>query len=303
MNSETHKDKGILMPQIDGEWWEIAGNPELGKYQTDRQQPLDFGIWQAVDGTWQLWSCVRRTKCGGRNRLFFRWQGEHLTDSDWKPMGIAIEADPNLGETIGGLQAPFVYKHKGEYFMFYGDWVNICMAKSWDGKTFARILQADNLAGMFTEGHRASTRDPMVMAFKNTFYIYYTGVPHKEGAIYCRTSKDLYHWSESKIVSCGGRGGKGPSDAECPFVIYLPEEYSFYLFRAHPSKKADKYETTIYRSPNPLDFGIDDDRYIIGTLPFEVVRIIFFDRQYYIAAMKSDYTGIRMARLKWIRQM
>ncbi len=302
MNSKNRNDESVLMPQVDGEWWDIAGNPDLGRYNSSRQQPLDFGIWQAVDETWQLWSCVRRTRCGGRNRLFFRWQGECLMDSDWKPMGIAMESDPNLGEYIGGLQSPFVYKHKGEYFLFYGDWVHICMAKSWDGKTFARILQADNYTGMFTEGHRSSSRDPMLIAFRDTFYLYYTGVPHGEGAIYCRTSKDLSHWGESKMVSYGGRGGKGPTAAECPFVIYLPDEHYFYLFRAHPTKETGEYETTMYRSPDPLDFGIDDDRYVIGTLPTEAARIIFHDRHYYIAALKSDYTGIRMARFKWVRR-
>jgi len=62
------------IPEIIGDWWQIAGNPDLGIYQTDSQQPLDFGIWQAVDGTWQLCSCVRRTSCGGRNLLFYRWE-------------------------------------------------------------------------------------------------------------------------------------------------------------------------------------------------------------------------------------
>ena len=104
------------------------------------------------------------------------------------------------------------------------------------------------------------------------------------------------------MVSYGGRGGKGPTAAECPFVLYHPNEYYFYLFRAHPSKESDEYETTIYRSPDPLDFGINDDRYVVGTLPAEVIRIVFHDRQYYIAALKSDYTGIRMARLKWERR-
>jgi len=58
--------KPILMPQIDGEWWTIAGNPDLGAYNSERQQPLDFGLWQAADGTGQLGACIRRTHCGGR---------------------------------------------------------------------------------------------------------------------------------------------------------------------------------------------------------------------------------------------
>ncbi|MBX7257615.1 MAG: hypothetical protein K1Y02_14740, partial [Candidatus Hydrogenedentes bacterium] len=46
----------IVVPVIDGEFWQIAGNPDLGKYTTPKQQPVDFAIWQAADGTWQLWS-------------------------------------------------------------------------------------------------------------------------------------------------------------------------------------------------------------------------------------------------------
>ena len=290
----------VLVPQIEGKWWKIAGNPDLGPYNTERQQPLDFGIWQAADQTWQLVSCVRRTGCGGRGRLFFRWQANSLLERDWQPMGIFMVADPNFGERIGGLQAPFVIKYQDEYYMFYGDWVNICSAWSQDGKTFARLLNADNLSGLFTEGHRSSCRDPMVMAYRDKFYIYYTGVPAGKGAIYCRISSDLRHWSESVVVNRGGEAGDGPQDAECPFVLYLPHQYSFYLFRAHPAKDKDGYETSVYCSPSPLDFGVDSDEYKVASLPVEAARIIFYEQQYYIAALQPDLQGIRMARLKWV---
>ena len=42
---------------------------------------MDFAVWQAKDGTWQLWSCIRQTKCGGKTRLFYRWEGKALTDA------------------------------------------------------------------------------------------------------------------------------------------------------------------------------------------------------------------------------
>jgi hypothetical protein len=35
----------ILVPQIDGDFWQIAGDPDLGKYTSPNQQPVDFGIW------------------------------------------------------------------------------------------------------------------------------------------------------------------------------------------------------------------------------------------------------------------
>ena len=55
----------------------------------------------------QLWSCIRGTAVGGNSRLFYHWQGKNLTDPDWTPEGVAMQADPSLGETAGGIQAPF----------------------------------------------------------------------------------------------------------------------------------------------------------------------------------------------------
>ena len=112
----------IYHPVIDGPWWQVAGDPDLGEYTSPKQQPVDFGVWQASDGTWQLWSCIRHTQCGGNTRLFYRWEGKKITDPGWNPMGIAMEADTSLGEAKGGLQAPHVIKLKGRYRMFYGDW-------------------------------------------------------------------------------------------------------------------------------------------------------------------------------------
>src|SRR5689334_23971462 len=78
----------VLVPKIEGPWWQVAGSPDLGKYTTDRQQPVDFAIWQAADGTWQIWSCIRSTSYPGWTRLFYRWEAKNITDRDWKPMGI-----------------------------------------------------------------------------------------------------------------------------------------------------------------------------------------------------------------------
>jgi hypothetical protein len=293
------KTKGPWLPEIIGDWWPIAGNPDLGKYQTDRQQPLDFGIWQAKDGTWQLWSCVRRTACGGRGRLFYRWEGDRLTDRLWRPQGVAMIADPAFGETEGGLQAPYVFHKNDEFYMFYGDWVNICLATSRDGKAFSRRLNSRGHSGLFAEKPGTSTRDPMVMPYQGRYYLYYTAVPEGKGAIYGRTSEDLTSWGSSVIVSSGGSAGDGPSDAECPFVYFSPNDSAFYLFRAHPDRKSGEYKTSIYRSDNPLDFGVDTDKYLVGSLPFEVVRIIPDGPDLYISALNADYTGIRLARMRW----
>jgi len=134
----SYAQSKAVVPVISSEWWQIADNPDLGKYTTEKQQPVDFGIWQAAGGTWQLWSCIRHTACGGNTRLFYRWQADDLTEKNWQPMGIAMMADTTIGEKLGGLQAPFVIKENGTYYMFYGGWDRICLATSRDGKTFQR---------------------------------------------------------------------------------------------------------------------------------------------------------------------
>jgi len=285
------------VPQIDGDWWVVARNPDLGPYTTPKQQPVDFAVWQAADGTWQLWSCIRNTACGGRTRLLYRWQGASLTEPDWQPMGIAMQADPGFGETPGGLQAPYVFKLGFEYLMFYGEWVNIALARGVDGKTFARQLTARNVSGMFDEGPDSNARDPMVLRAKGRYYCYYTAHPNKQGAVYCRTSSDLRQWSPSKIVAAGGAAGTAFNSAECPFVVHHQPSGYFYLFRTQ--RYGRNAQTSVYRSKDPLNFGVNDDRFLVGTLPVAAPEIIEHGGQQFIAALRPDLDGIRIARLKW----
>ena len=173
-----------LTPRLSGSWWTVASDPDLGPLTNPKQQPVDFGIWRAADGTWQIWSCIRGTKEPGKTRLFHRWEGANLTDRNWTPKGIAFQADPALGETLGGLQAPFVIRHDGKFWMFYGDWANICLATSTDGKTFTRHRNADgkpqlNFAGPVDRDRNG--RDPMVLRIGEKWHCYYTAHPGKQG--------------------------------------------------------------------------------------------------------------------------
>lgn len=284
----------MLTPKIVGEWWTIATNPDLGEFSTARQQPMDFSIWQAADGSWQLGACVRGTSCGGEGRLLWRWQSDSLDDEHWQSAGLLLLADTDVGETLGGLQAPYVVSHGGRYHMHYGDWVNICYATSSDGKHFSRVLQPNGQSALFNEGRLNKTRDPMLFVHEGIFYVYYTGVVDDVGAIYCRTSTDLTKWGPSCIVSRGGVGGSGPSDAECAFVTQAENSDLFYLFRWHSNGS-----TAAFCSDNMLDFGVDNDDKKIASLPVEVARIIQSEEGMYISSLKDDYTGIRLARFEW----
>lgn len=285
------------IPQIEGAWWQVAGNPDLGVLSSPWQQPVDFSIWQARDGTWQLWSCVRFTWIGGMTRLFHRWEGRQLTDPHWKAMGIAMVANDALGEIKGGLQAPHVFQDRGVYYMVYGDYQRICLARSDDGKEFKRVLNRRGQPDLFT-GPYDQTRDPMVLEVGGLHHCYYMGNlvgAQYPGAVFARTSHDLVTWSPPTMVAAGGIAGRFAGDCECPFVV--AKNGLFYLFRTQVY--GPNGLTTLYAAPNPLDFGVGSDRHRIGTLPVAAPEVIVDRGQYYLAALNPYLDGIRVVRLRW----
>ena len=293
----------VLVPQIDGQWWSVADNPDLGELTDARQEPVDFAVWQAADGTWQLWSCIRKTKCGGNTRLFYGWRADKLTDRDWKPLGIMMTAEPKYGESRGGLQAPHVIRRNGTYHMFYGDWNNICLATSTDGKHFTRYVRQNGETGLFSEGDGEHARDAMIVNIGDKFHCYYTAhsmrspVKNRRGVNYCRVSTDLRHWSDSQIVAEGSVYREGPYSAECPHVVYHPESKHYYLFNTQ--RYGRQQHATVFRSTDPLRFGINDNSLEVTTLPVAAPEIILLGKQYYIASLQPGLDGIQIAKLKW----
>ena len=290
----------VLVPEVVGEWWKIAGNPDLGELTGPDQELVSLGVWQAADRTWQLWGCIRNTKVGGNTRLFYRWEGARITDVDWQPVGIAMVADPSVGETPGGLQAPHATRIGDEWVMAYGDWEHICFARSADGKEFSRQIGENGVAAAFDEGPGNSTRDPMINYFNGAYHVYYTANPDGVGSVYARTSLDLRTWTEPVIVSAGGSGGSAAIDGEEPAVVWIEESQAYYLFRTHTNPVAgEPMVTSVYRSADPLDFGIDDDRFLVATLDSEATWVIRDGDIYYAAAVMTDFSGCRVARLGW----
>jgi len=308
ITSQT-SDKQIYRPVIDGEWWPVTGNPDLGYLTNTRQQPVDFGVWQAADNSWQLWSCIRSTNEPGKTRLFYGWEGKSITDKNWEPKGIKMRADPLVGETAGGLQAPYTFREDGIWHMFSGEWNSICHASGTDGKLFERTIQSnqERVTAIFTEGSGTNTRDPIVLKDGDTYYCYYTGgigyrdegAHEKTGAVYCRTSKDKKHWSNSTIVSKGGRTGDGWGAHECPFVVKIGKY--FYLFRTQ--RYGLENVSTVYRSLDPLNFGVgNDEGFYVTQLPVAAPELVMDKGQWYIVALNPELNGIRVARLKWIAE-
>ena len=293
-------DPAPIIPVVESEWWSVADNPQLpALIHSDKQQPVDFGVWQAADGTWQLWSCIRHTNVGGHTRLFFRWEGESLTDSDWTPMGITMMSEEKYGEAPGGMQAPHVVKLDDRYLMAYGDWNNICFAESDDGKAFTRIVQSDGRTGVFGEGPKANTRDAMLIEIDGLWHCYYTAIMNGKGYGLCRTSDDLKVWSDSFVTSYGGHIGPGPWFNECPHVVeVMPGEFVYFRNQYYGENQTNY----AYYSTNPRNFGIDDDSGIVAKLDIAAPEIIHHEGEYYIASLKRGLDGIRIAKLAFYRQ-
>lgn len=288
------------IPVIQAPWVQITGNPDLGELNSKSQQPVDFAVWQAADGTWQLWSCIRKTKEVGKTRLLYGWEGKELTAPDWTPQGIKLRADPKLGEEPGGMQAPHVIQHNGEYVMYYGSWFDICVATSPDGKNFTRRLNANGKAPLFRGTEFPHPRDAMLLHTNDQWYCYYTAHSATEdiGKTFCRTSQDLLHWGEEHVIASGGeKAGSGKYSAECPFVVELnPGEY--YLFRTQ--KYGENARTCVYHSNDPLNFGIDNDKeHFICELPIAAPEIVLQNDQYYIVALLPSLNGVQVAPLSW----
>ena len=284
-------------PRVVGDWWQVASNPDLGVLGSDEQEPVDFGVWQAADGTWQLWSCIRKTREPGKTRLFHGWEGTSLTSANWRPTGVRMQGIPEVGETRGGLQAPHVTLVGDTYHMLYGDWQHIGLATSTDGKIFHRELQGlGRVTGMFDEAPHANTRDPMVIRIGDVYYCYYVATLNEVGGVYCRTSSNLRDWSGSTLVSRGGHVASRWWHAECPFVAFVDGYYYLFLTRSY---KGDP-ETNVFRSRDPMDFGIgsDEDTWI-ASLPVAAPELVRHQGEWYVAALRPELDGIRIARLVW----
>ena len=81
-----------------------------------------------------------------------------------------------------------------------------------------------------------------------------------------------------------------------PHVV--EHEGQYYLFRT--SNYRDTPLTTVYRSADPTDFGIDNDSKIVATLPVAAPEVIRHDGQHWLAALNPQLDGIRLTKLEFV---
>ena len=352
--------KTKLKPEIYGDWWLIGPPPPASKDipaevpkskeeiekicaasgmspedclkfakkeagKKSRFEPVDHHIFQADDGYWHLWGCVRGTGIG---RILYHWKSKKLTDSNWEKTGEFIRCDPKVGECIDDwsgqewIQSPYFVKENGKYYMFYGGHSigrdksgvpvsglskdkfksesQICLMTSDDGLKWERHLFKDGLSRSFVGP--GETRVPSLIKGDNTWYMYYAGYEDgdllKNGGIYVRTSKDLIHWSDYKLAHRDPTFGPSSWDHECPHVVY--RDGYFYLFRTESYWEARTY---VYRSDDPSDFGTNaesaQDMYV-GRIAIAAPEIYQADGIEYVSSNHNPAAGTQMSKLRWV---
>jgi arabinan endo-1,5-alpha-L-arabinosidase len=321
-----------LRPVLYGDSWLVGPNPPLADLGAERpgegsteglpaHQCVDHHLYQGPDGAWHLWGCIRGTPVG---RILYHWEGESLDAGPWRQTGEILRVDRSAGESLddrGGeewIQAPFVVRDGGVYWMFYGGHgtgvdeggqpvpygdprmaCQMCLMTSQDGRRWTRHREGDGYSRLFLGP--GETRDPCVIRIDGRWHLYYAGYhagdPYKAG-VYLRTSDDLTHWSDWRLVHQDRRYGDGPWDTECPHIVYRGGAY--YLFRTEEYASA---KTHVFRSEDPHDFGIGDaSAHYVGSIAVAAPEIIVDrDGGEYITSNHDLRGGTHLCRLAWER--
>ncbi|MFO7826576.1 MAG: hypothetical protein R6V72_21760 [Cyclobacterium sp.] len=330
----TTLNKTKLRPVLDEDWWLIGPPPAQGSHTIPvkmgdngdllNYESVDHHLFQAKDGHWHLWGCVRHT---GWGRILYHWKAKNLTDSPWKDTGEFIRANEAFGESINGwgneewIQSPFFVKENGLYYMFYGGHstgrnregvpvqgktrsesfdteCQICIMTSPDGLNWSRHAFDDGLSRAFTGPGEA--RDPCLIKIDGLWHLYYTGLEDgdpEKGGMFVRISRDLLHWSNYQLVHRAHQYGSNWWEIECPHVVY--REGYFYLFRTQNYTQAI---THVFRSEDPLDFGREDEtasQKYLGQIPCAAPEIYQVDGKEFLSSNHNPSLGTQMCRLRW----
>lgn len=298
-----------------------------GQYN-EHNAPVDHHLFRGPDGVWHLWGCVRNTAVG---RILYHWQTDDFMRSPWECTGEIIRIDGAAGESYGSspgegasdkpdeecIQSPFFVEHDGTWYMFYGGGgsrpsnpahatpdnastsraAQMCLMTSTDGRHWARHRDEHGYSRLFVGP--GPTRDPCVIRIDGTWYLYYAGAKNDDldqPVFWARTSDDLIHWSEPRIVHDDLSFGAGRWDTECPFVVYRDGYY--YLFRTEDYYAAG---THVFRSEDPLDFGVGDaSRAYVCTFPAGAPELYVVDGIEYVSSNHNPPLGTQLCRMKWV---
>src|SRR5262245_22380414 len=218
-------------------------------------------------GTWHVYAITHAEPASPLDEKSFGHATAPSPRGPWTKQPFALTADPTAGESH--IWAPHVIYHDGRYYMFYCAGTQdhaayrIHLATSTDLETWTRSPANP----LFTDGFDA--RDPMVIRYGNQWVMFYTANSTPAGGnhqVAYRTSRDLEHWSDKRVAFQHPVEGTFGGPTESPFVVERAGWW--YLFVCCDSSYTD---TRVYRSNNPLHFGIDD---LVGRIESHAAEVV-----------------------------
>lgn len=322
----------IDAPFIAGQWRLLTSPEPLASLELpprnqeplDPPEPNDHHIFQAADGSWHLWACVRGTDVG---RLLAHWRTDDFFAGPWEFTGEVMRADRNAGESLVTwqgqefIQSPFIVQHNRRFYMIYGGYATgynscgeptldygsmqnqISLASSDDGLQWKRVLNANGFSRIFVGPGAA--RDPSLLKINNLWHCYYTGHRNEnvdEEAILVRTSKTLLERSEWEVAHYVDPAYRSSRTCESPVVIARNGLY--YLFRSGGYTGDGNGSVAVFVSADPKNFGRSGDgsaHYLCNIKAHAPEVITGPDNRLYITKIHSPETGyaIHIAPLQW----
>jgi beta-fructofuranosidase len=273
--------------------FQVIYNPSLG--ETKLWYINDHTIVPSSSG-WHLFGITHWEPAKALEEInFAHATADSLLQPQWEKQPYALSADSaNWHETM--LWAPHIIFHDSLYYMFYcaGSATShfayrIHLATSPDLRTWTRWPENP----MFADGFDA--RDPMVLSIKDTFVMYYTATSDSNGGnhvVAARTSTDLLHWSNRRIVYTDTSTGTFGGPTESPFVVRRGE--SSYLFIG---PRPDYDGTDVFLSKDPFHWEMSAKVGHIGAHAAEVVRDR--DGKWYVSRAGWERMGVYLAPLTW----
>lgn len=287
------------VPRLAGPWVRLTDRPPLERWATAKAEPVDFTLFPAKNGRWQLIACIRHTAHPGKGRLLYRWSSDQLTRPGWRPDEIFLESRPEWENAEGLMQAPHCVIDQGRYHLFYNSAGAHLMTSS-DGITFTPH-RTENGYTLFKMG-----RDVMIFDDRTRhgrWIAYYTAVEPglnprtRDHTVKVRTAPALTGpWSHEETDV--GTLTEPPAGylfayAESPFVL----ERDGWYFRFE--------QMLVYASRDPLRWPASPVANLIPNDPMRYLapEIVSEGGRDYIAAYGwrgNNPRGIFLAPLEWV---
>lgn len=246
------------------------------------------------NGLWHLFGITHKEPALPMDeRNFAHATAQSLTQKGWKKEPFALSYDPNQGEVH--LWAPHIIYQDGTYYMFYCAGakdhrkyrINLATSKdlySWEKHPANPVL---------VDGYDA--RDPYIFRLGDKWIMYYTATSTPAGGnhiVATRTSTDLIHWDDKKVVFVDPSKGTWGGPTESPTVV---RRGSFYYLFIGPR---DDYRcTSAYRGNDPFNWTLEDQVAKINSHAAEVVRDV--DGKWYVSHCGWGQGGVYLAPLEW----